>query len=159
MTPSNAFQCFCFVTCSGDAASLENRDDGGTTGAVGVTCSGDVSPTSKAEDGQQQQQSARAKTARRTRKGSEVSIHSIEKVLWDMMAMPHKREAFANAPDALLQEYALSDDEKEVVKAWDVRTMTDRGVSPMLTMISWMAVRGQDEMPEYMRRMNTPAGA
>ncbi|HEY9081295.1 hypothetical protein [Magnetovibrio sp.] len=87
-----------------------------------------------------------------------MSIHTVEKVLWDLMAMPHKKEAFAAAPDALLSEYPLADDEKALLKDWDVRVMTDRGVSPMLTMISWMAVRGQEEMPEYMRRMNTPAG-
>lgn len=72
--------------------------------------------------------------------------------------MPHKKEAFQNAPDSLLSEYPLADDEKDLLKAWDVRTMTERGCSPMLTMISWMAVFGNDEMPEYMRRMNTPAG-
>lgn len=87
-----------------------------------------------------------------------MSIHTVETVLWEMMAMPHKKDAFERAPDALLSEYPLAEDEKEFLKTWDVRAMTDRGCSAMLTMISWMAVRGQDDMPEYMRRMNTPAG-
>lgn len=92
------------------------------------------------------------------KKGRSVSIHTVEKVLWDLMVFPDKKETFVNTPDVLLSAYQLGDDEKDILKNWDVRTMTDRGCSPMLSMISWMAVRGGEEMPEYMRRMNTPAG-
>ena len=88
-----------------------------------------------------------------------MSIHTVEKVLWELMAMPTKKEAFLNSPDDFLSTYPLAETEAQWLKEWDVRSMTDQGCSPMLTMISWMAVRGQDEMPEYMRRMNTPVGA
>ena len=86
-----------------------------------------------------------------------MSIHTIEKVLWDLMAMPQKKEAFLAAPETVLDGYPLADDERDLLRDLDVRTMADRGCSEMLTMISWMAVNGQETMPEYMRRMNTPS--
>ncbi len=86
-----------------------------------------------------------------------MSIHSVEQVLWDLLVDPQKQAALAATPDAFLAGYQLTEEEKCLVEGWDVRAIAERGGSPMLTMMAWMAVRGQDEMPEYMRRMNTPA--
>lgn len=85
-----------------------------------------------------------------------MSIHMVEKALWDLLTFREKQALFARAPDEFLDGYVLTDEEKGLLKDWDVRTLTDRGCSPMLTMMSWGAVRGNLAMPEYMRRMNTP---
>ncbi|WP_069865728.1 hypothetical protein [Pseudomonas citronellolis] len=87
-----------------------------------------------------------------------MSIYSLEKVLWDLHADPQKVEKFHNDPMSFLADYSLAEDERELVLSQNVRVMADRGVSQMLLFISWQAVNGgAPSIPEYMRRMNTPA--
>ncbi len=81
-----------------------------------------------------------------------MSIHTIEKVLWDITVNP----AIASDP-AALSNYRLEPDERALIDVMDVREMAARDVSQMLTWMAWVATRGFSEAPEYLRRMNAPA--
>lgn len=87
-----------------------------------------------------------------------MSINTIERVLWDLHASPEKVGKFhADATD-FLSAYPLSPDEVALMRALNVRAMADQGVSQMLLFCSWQAINGgAPSVPEYMRRMNSPA--
>ncbi len=87
-----------------------------------------------------------------------MSINAVEKVLWELTKFPEKKLALMDEAkaDELLNQYALAEDEKDLLKRWDVRELTDRGCSQMLALLAWGAIHGDLEMPEYMRRMNAP---
>lgn len=88
-----------------------------------------------------------------------MSIHTIERVLYTLHAVPGRAQAFLQDPDAYLAGFPLEDDERVLLRTQDVRAMADRGVSQMLLFVTWQAVNGgPPSIPEYMRRMNTPAG-
>lgn len=88
-----------------------------------------------------------------------MGLNSIERVLWEVTDRPEQKvPAFLQDIDTLLEPYQLSDQDREMIKAKDVRAMSDMGVSPMLLMLFWMTVSGgPPSLGEYMQRMNTPA--
>jgi len=86
-----------------------------------------------------------------------MSMFSIERALWELTTSPENTKRFLVDPDGLLASYQLDAEEIELIKALDVRAMADRKVSEMLLMLTWFALRGQDTMPEYLQRMNTPS--
>lgn len=88
-----------------------------------------------------------------------MSIYSVEKVLWELQADKAKVEKFHSDPVSFLEKYSLAEDERELILAQNVRVMADRGVSQMLLFNTWQAMNGgAASVPEYMQRMNTPAG-
>lgn len=87
-----------------------------------------------------------------------MSMYSMERALWDIAGSRDSVGQFLQDPDSLLSAYQLSDDEQTLIKSKNVRAMADQEVSSMLLMLFWMAVSGGDEsLPEYLQRMNTPA--
>lgn len=80
-----------------------------------------------------------------------MSANTLEKVLWDITVNP----ALA-ADGAALAATRLTPEERGLVERMDVREIADRGVSQMLIWMAWVATRGFEGAPEYMRRMNTP---
>ncbi len=86
-----------------------------------------------------------------------MSMFSIERALWEIAGSRESVGQFLQDPDSLLAGYQLSEQEQELVKTKDVRAMADQQVSSMLLMLFWMAVSGGDQsLPEYLQRMNTP---
>lgn len=85
-----------------------------------------------------------------------MSLAAVEKAMWDLGASVENRERFGAFPDEFLAKYPLNAAERDMLKSWDVRRLTDQGCDPMLAMMTWNAVVGGDQTPEYMRRMNTP---
>lgn len=57
----------------------------------------------------------------------------------------------------MLGAYPLNATERGWVEALDVRAIADAGASQMLLFVAWLAVKGGDHIPEYMKRMNGPA--
>lgn len=87
-----------------------------------------------------------------------MSIYTLERALWDLSAHPDKVRNFHSNTGEFLSVYPLDNREKGLLQALDVRTMADMGVSQMLLFCSWQAIQGgAASIPEYMRRMNTPA--
>ncbi len=86
-----------------------------------------------------------------------MSMFSIERALWEIAGSRELAGQFLQDPDSLLGSYQLSDEEQALIKSKDVLAMADQQVSSMLLMLFWMAVSGGDQsLPEYMQRMNTP---
>ena len=86
-----------------------------------------------------------------------MSMYSIERALWEIAGSQNLIGQFLEDPDSLLTSYQLSDKERVLIKTKDVRAMADEKVSEMLLMLFWMAVSGGDQsLPDYLQRMNTP---
>ncbi len=86
-----------------------------------------------------------------------VSIHMIEKALFDIAAGPGNTAEYKRDPAAFLKRYALTDEETALIRDLDVREIIARDANAMLAMRAFSCIEGRDRMPEYMRRLNTPA--
>ena len=87
-----------------------------------------------------------------------MSRFSVERAIWEIAASRDQVGQFLEDPTSLLANYRLSDDERALIIAKDVRALADMQVSAMLLMLFWMAVSGGNEsLPDYLQRMNTPA--
>jgi hypothetical protein len=81
-----------------------------------------------------------------------------ERALWDVTSGPHMIEAYLGNPDAFLSRYAMTDEEKNLMKEKNVKALANRGHSQMLLMLFWNATSGGfAALPEYLGRMNAPA--
>lgn len=82
-----------------------------------------------------------------------------ERALWEITGSMESLELFNSDPDTLLDRYLLSDEEKALLKQKDVKALAERGNSDMLVMLFWLATSGGfATLPEYLGRMNAPAG-
>ncbi len=86
-----------------------------------------------------------------------MSNYTIERVLFELTSNPQAPARFREDAQAFLAAYPLAQDEAAIIRALDVRAMHDRGVDAMLSMRAFNAIEGRAQMPEYMRRVNTPA--
>jgi len=86
-----------------------------------------------------------------------MSIYTIERVLFDLTSNPQAAAGFRADRPSFLSAYPLAPDEAAIIGALDVRAMHDRGVDAMLVMRAFNVIEGRAQMPEYMRRVNTPA--
>ncbi len=82
-----------------------------------------------------------------------MSVHMLEKLLWEITQQPSRAAEFKANPDRFLLAYALDPDEVELIKNLDVRGMMAREVNPMLIMRLWAIVKGRDQTAEYLRRL------
>lgn len=81
-----------------------------------------------------------------------------ERALWEITDSRENLELFNSDPDSFLDRYALSDEEKKLLKEKDVKALAERGNSDMLVMLFWVATSGGFQaLPEYLGRMNAPA--
>jgi len=83
-----------------------------------------------------------------------MSIHMLEKALFDITGHPQRAAEFKADPDRFLREYALDAEEIRILKDLDVREMQARNANPMLVMRAFTCLEGRDRLPEYMRRLN-----
>jgi len=87
-----------------------------------------------------------------------MSTYSIERTLWEISGNGDSIGQFLSDPEQAISAYQLSDAERKLICTKDVRRLADMQVSPMLLMLFWMAVSGgNDSLPEYLQKMNTPA--
>lgn len=82
-----------------------------------------------------------------------MSAAMMEKILWEIGLDPQRAAQFKADPDHYLTPYSLSAQEATMLKELDVRALVERNVNPMLTMRAWTALRGRDQMPEYLRKL------
>ncbi len=82
-----------------------------------------------------------------------MSIHMVEKALFDIAASPASVQQYKAGPDAFLSRYVLDQDEVAMIRGMDVRLMLERQANPMLAMRAYSSVEGRAAMPEYLRRL------
>lgn len=81
-----------------------------------------------------------------------MSLYQVNKLLRDINRSAELAERCQTAPDALLQEYDLTPEERAAVKGWQVRTLYDMGANPLLLLVYSMAT-GKD-LPTYVKALN-----
>lgn len=80
-----------------------------------------------------------------------------ERALWEITNSIQNIQQYLTDPDALLDRYHLTDEEKSLIKAKDVKALAEKGSSHYLLMAFWVATSGGFEaLPEYLGRLNTP---
>lgn len=82
--------------------------------------------------------------------------YAIEALYWELANNSQVLDEFNKDPESVMKNYNLTDAEKALIKDHDVRALAAQGVEQMLLFTSWIAMRGFDQVPEYMRRLNTP---
>ena len=85
-----------------------------------------------------------------------MSNFAIEKLLWQACSNPVEAGAFQAQPETYLGNFRIDDEERGLLLAWDVAALADRGVNPMLLMMSYNAVRGGGDMMDYIMKINSP---
>ena len=81
-----------------------------------------------------------------------------ERALWEITSSMGSIQEYLSDPDAVLDRYALSAEEKTLLKDKDVKALAERGNSQMLLMLFWISTSGGFEsLPDYLGRMNAPA--
>ena len=85
-----------------------------------------------------------------------MSNFAIEKLLWQTFTNPESAGAFREDADVFLCGFRVDDEEKALLKEWDVASLADRGVNPMLLLMAFNAVVPGADMMEYVGRINRP---
>ena len=80
-----------------------------------------------------------------------------EQALWDLSGNPMIIQQYCQDPDGFLARYALSDEEKRMIKEKDVKNLAAAGNSQMLVMLFYLAQEGGfAHLPQYLGLMNAP---
>jgi len=86
-----------------------------------------------------------------------MSHFTTERVLWDIANNPQSNQQYVSDPDAVLGRYALTEEEKALIKAKDVKALAEQGNSHYLLMAFWVATSGGfAALPDYLGRLNAP---
>jgi hypothetical protein len=86
-----------------------------------------------------------------------MSVHSVERALWEVCNTPDGATLLRSDPEAFFKGRALSDNERAMITALDVRALAAHNVNQMLIMMTWNVLVGAEKIPEYLTRLNTPA--
>jgi hypothetical protein len=86
-----------------------------------------------------------------------MSRNVLEKVLYDLSTSGANKKAFGAEPQKFLARYQLSDDERDLIVAYDVRALADLGVNTMLTWGFWL--QSGRTNADYMKRMRRETAA
>ena len=82
-----------------------------------------------------------------------MSRNLVERVLYQLCVDRSAKQRFKEDPDDFLERYALSDNERLMVREFDVRWLQAYGVNPMLTMGYWQELSPQRDMRVYMSKL------
>jgi hypothetical protein len=83
-----------------------------------------------------------------------MSTNAMELALWKIACDSAEAERYKGDPDAYLAQFRLDDEERQLIRAADVREMSDRKVNDMLLTMFFRALHGRQGRAEYLRRMN-----
>lgn len=86
-----------------------------------------------------------------------MSLNAVEQCVFDLSTSGRTRKGYAAEPEAFLTRYALSDEEKALIRDQDVAELFRRGLNPMLLMGLYMGFHGPASMPDYLKKMPTLA--
>lgn len=82
-----------------------------------------------------------------------MSIHTVERVLYDIASSPDKAAAYKADAAKFLASYPLETEEAQMVLGLRFRELTDRGLNHMLAMRAFSALQGRDKVPDYLREL------
>jgi len=82
-----------------------------------------------------------------------MSHFTVEAFLHDLAYKDGFKERFSTAPDEVMADYPLSDQERTDIKEWNVKAIHESGVSPMLLLLSYASVNGMENRITYLRKM------
>ena len=84
-----------------------------------------------------------------------MSIHAVEKVFWEFGIDPARVGRYKADPDAYLNEYNLTEEERRNIKDINLKALADNGVSSILTLMVWPLIKGPEGMPmSYLKHMS-----
>ncbi|MBS0416483.1 MAG: extradiol ring-cleavage dioxygenase [Proteobacteria bacterium] len=86
-----------------------------------------------------------------------MSVNVLERVLWEISVNGSSRKRFREDPDRFLASWTLTERERAMVRAFDVRSLAAEGVSPLLTMGFWMEAQGSRDLQAYLGQMKGAA--
>ncbi len=81
-----------------------------------------------------------------------MSLYQVNKLLRDINCSTELAHRCQSDPEAVLQQYELTDEEREAIKGWRVRRLYDMGANPLLLLVYSMAI-GKD-IRTYVAAMN-----
>lgn len=82
-----------------------------------------------------------------------MTTHALELALHDLSCKKSARTTFAEDPAFFLSRYNLDEMEVAMVRDFDIRTLQQRGVSPLLTLGFWMLNAPQKSRTAYLARL------
>jgi len=82
-----------------------------------------------------------------------MSHFTVEAFLHDLAYKHGFLDRFKAAPDEVMDNYPLSDQERIDIKEWNVKAIHESGVSPMLLLLSYASVNGMENRITYLRKM------
>ncbi len=83
-----------------------------------------------------------------------MGINAIEKALWQASVDPEESRCLREDPHAFLGEFRLDEEERWLVATWEVRTLLEQGVNPVVLMMAFAAVNGPVATAGYPDRVN-----
>ncbi len=88
-----------------------------------------------------------------------MSRNVIEKLLHQLCVDRSAKQRFREDAERMLARYALTDEERRMVLAFDVAALQRHGVNPMLTMGYWQENAPDRSPAQYMRALSPDAGS
>lgn len=85
-----------------------------------------------------------------------MSTNAMEKALWQALSNPQELQRLVGDAAGYLSGFNLDEAEREMILAWDVRRVVERGVNPLLTVSAFSAVNGVEKMGDYAMAINQP---
>lgn len=82
-----------------------------------------------------------------------MSIHTVERALFDIASSPQIAAAYKADPQQFLSAYPLTPEEVTMILELNVAEMVRRQLNPMLAMRAFNTIEGRERMPEYIRRL------
>ena len=82
-----------------------------------------------------------------------MSSFTIEAFLYDLAYKAGHMDRFSTEPERLFDDYFMAAEDRTDILGWNVRAMHERGVSPMLLLLSYTAVFGIEKRGEYLVKM------
>lgn len=78
-----------------------------------------------------------------------MSLEALEHAIYDLGIDRNRRKLFQDDPEAFLAGYALSPEEADMIRRFDVRAMQAAGLNPMLSMGFWMTSAPDRSLKAY----------
>lgn len=82
-----------------------------------------------------------------------MSRYQVDKLLRDLRRDQSLAARFRDSADAVMDNYKLDADERDLLKHWEIRKLYDRGANPLLLLLAHGPAAGKS-MQDYAIAMN-----
>lgn len=82
-----------------------------------------------------------------------MSRNTVERALYQLCVDRSAKQRFRDEPEKFLERFAMTDAERAMVLAFDVKALQAYGINSMLTMGYWQELSPQRDMRTYMTRL------